>query len=168
MQWHWGHIFGLLASSVAWEQVVQYIGMPISQWNIGSVETSINQHIAKSFTKYRILKSHSFLCAFTDSHLPPLFVFCLFLQLAEVNDGSLMCSAVLSPLSHVTALLTILQPGITQCDQLLTTEIIAPATAETSADLPDVVSSVLAVVYDIMEEDGDSVDGKDYNEADRV
>ena len=71
-----------------------------------------------------------------------------------------MCTAVLSPLSHSTALLIILQPGITQHEQLLTTETIAPATADTSADLPDVVSSVLGVVYDIMEEDGDSGDGK--------
>ncbi|XP_028286050.1 treslin isoform X2 [Parambassis ranga] len=76
-------------------------------------------------------------------------------MLAEVTDNGLVCSAVLSPLSHYTALLTILQPVITQADQLVTTEIIAPATAETPADLPDVVSSVLGVVYDIMKEDGD-------------
>ncbi|XP_040895306.1 treslin isoform X2 [Toxotes jaculatrix] len=79
-------------------------------------------------------------------------------MLAEVNDSGLVCSAVLSPISHSSALLTILQPGITQHDSLLTTETVAPATADTSADLPDVVSSVLGVVYDIMEEDGDSVD----------
>ncbi|XP_074489924.1 treslin isoform X1 [Sebastes fasciatus] len=79
-------------------------------------------------------------------------------MLSEVNDSGLVCSAVLSPLSHTTALLTILQSGVTQHDQFLTTEIIAPATAETSADLPDVVSSVLGVVYDIMEEDDDTVD----------
>ncbi|XP_026222218.1 treslin isoform X2 [Anabas testudineus] len=79
-------------------------------------------------------------------------------MLAEVNDSSLVCSAVLSPLSHCTALLTILQPGITWHDQLLTPEIIAPATVETSDDLPDIVNSVLGVVYDIMEEDGDTVD----------
>lgn len=90
-----------------------------------------------------------------------MFVFCLFLQLAEVNDSGLVCSGVLSPLSQSTALLTILQPGITRHNQLLNTEIIAPAPAETSHDLPDVVSSVLGVVYDIMEKDGDSVDGKD-------
>nr|XP_046249890.1 treslin [Scatophagus argus] len=77
---------------------------------------------------------------------------------SEVNDTGLMCSAVLSPLSHSTALLTVLQPGITEHDQFLTAEIIAPATAENSVELPDVVSSVLGVVYDIMEEDGDSVD----------
>uniref|UniRef100_A0A3Q3KAE2 Treslin N-terminal domain-containing protein n=1 Tax=Monopterus albus TaxID=43700 RepID=A0A3Q3KAE2_MONAL len=79
-------------------------------------------------------------------------------MLAEVNYSSLLCSAVLVPLSHSTALLTILQPGITQDDQLLTAETIAPATVENSADLPDVVSSVLGVVYDNMEEDSDSID----------
>nr|XP_020478246.1 LOW QUALITY PROTEIN: treslin [Monopterus albus] len=81
-------------------------------------------------------------------------------MLAEVNYSSLLCSAVLVPLSHSTALLTILQPGITQDDQLLTAETIAPATVENSADLPDVVSSVLGVVYDNMEEDSDSIDDK--------
>ncbi|XP_029010503.1 treslin isoform X2 [Betta splendens] len=81
-------------------------------------------------------------------------------MLAEVNDGDLVCSAVLSPLSQSTALLTILQPGVTQCEQILTTDLMAPAAAETSADLPDVVSSVLGVVYEIMEEDGYSSDDK--------
>ncbi|XP_053174522.1 treslin [Scomber japonicus] len=77
---------------------------------------------------------------------------------AEVSDSGLVSSAVLSPLSHFTALLTVLQPRITQNDQLLTADIVAPAAAETSSDLPDVVSSVLGVVYDIMEEDGDGID----------
>uniref|UniRef100_A0A3B4T330 TOPBP1 interacting checkpoint and replication regulator n=1 Tax=Seriola dumerili TaxID=41447 RepID=A0A3B4T330_SERDU len=81
-------------------------------------------------------------------------------MLAEVNDSGLVCSAVLSPWSHSTALLTILQPEITGHDPLLTTETIAPATADTSADLPDVVSSVLGVVYDIMEEDNDRLNEK--------
>ncbi|XP_047453301.1 treslin isoform X2 [Mugil cephalus] len=81
-------------------------------------------------------------------------------MLAEVNINGLVSSAVLTPLSHCTALLTILQPVIIQPDQILSTEIIAPATTETSADLPDVVSSVLGVVYDIMEDDGDSVNEK--------
>ncbi|KAM7397103.1 hypothetical protein PAMP_020100 [Pampus punctatissimus] len=82
---------------------------------------------------------------------------------AEVNDSGLMSSAVLSPLSHVTALLTVLQPQVTENDQLLAPEIIAPATAESSSDLPDVVSSVLGVVYDIMEKDGDGVDDQPNN-----
>ena len=75
-------------------------------------------------------------------------------------DSGLVCSAVLSPMSHSTALLTILQPGVSQHNKLLTTENIDPSTAETSTDLPDVVSSVLGVVYEIMEKDGDIVDGK--------
>ncbi|KAM7002219.1 treslin [Tautogolabrus adspersus] len=78
--------------------------------------------------------------------------------LSEVNDGSLMSSAVLSPLSHSTALLTVLHSGITQHEQFPTAENISPATAETSPELPEVVSSVLGVVYDIMEEDSDSLD----------
>ncbi|KAK1888328.1 Treslin [Dissostichus eleginoides] len=79
-------------------------------------------------------------------------------MLSEVKDNGLVYSAVLSPLSHTTALLTILHSGVAQNEQILTSEIIAPATSETSADLPDVVSSVLGVVYDIMEEDGDTVE----------
>ncbi|XP_029379744.1 treslin isoform X2 [Echeneis naucrates] len=74
-------------------------------------------------------------------------------MLAEVTNSGLLCSAVLSPWSHSTALLTIVQPEITQHNKLLSTEIITPATADISADLPDVVSSVLGVVYDIMEDD---------------
>ena len=97
------------------------------------------------------------LCAFTSSAFSRACP-----QLSEVNDSGLVCSAVLSPLSHTTALLTVLQSGVSQHDQLLSSEVIAPATAETSAELPDVVSSVLGVVYDIMEkDDNDSVDGED-------
>lgn len=76
-------------------------------------------------------------------------------QLSEVKDRGLVSSAVLSPLSHSTALLTVLQPGITQHEPWLAVETSGPAAADGSADLPDVVSSVLGVVYDIMEEDGD-------------
>ncbi|KAM3609582.1 uncharacterized protein V6R79_017399 [Siganus canaliculatus] len=75
-------------------------------------------------------------------------------MLCEVNNHGLVCSAVLSALSHSSALLTILQPGITEHEQLLMAETnIVPATAGSSAELPDVVSSVLGVVYDIMEEE---------------
>jgi len=84
----------------------------------------------------------------------------LFSQLAEVNDNGLVCSAVFSPQSHSTALLTILQPMVVRPDQLLGTKVIAPVTAETSADLPDVVSSVLGVVYDTMNKDGDGINGR--------
>lgn len=70
----------------------------------------------------------------------------------------MLCSAVLSPLSPSTALLTIIQPGITRHDQLWTSQMIDPATTESSAELPDIVSSVLGVVYDIMEEEDDCID----------
>ncbi|XP_029909145.1 treslin [Myripristis murdjan] len=79
---------------------------------------------------------------------------------AEVNDSSLVCSAILSPLSPFTALLTVLQPDVTLHSRLLTSEVITPATADTSTDLPDVVNSVLGVVYGIMEEEGDSGDAQ--------
>ncbi|KAM4734842.1 treslin isoform 2-T2 [Anableps anableps] len=79
-------------------------------------------------------------------------------MLAEVNHNGLLCPAVFSPLSHSTALLTILQPMILQHDQFLKTSITAPVSAETSADLPDVVNSVLGVIYDIMNEDSDGTD----------
>lgn len=82
-------------------------------------------------------------------------------QLSEVTDRGLLSSAVLSPLSRSTALLTVLQPGITQHDPRLAAEPSGPSAADGSADLPDVVSSVLGVVYDIMEEDGVSVEGEE-------
>lgn len=82
-------------------------------------------------------------------------------QLSEVKDRGLVSSAVLSPLSRCTALLTVLRPGITQRDPRSAAEISGPAAAAGSADLPDVVSSVLGVVYDIMEEDGDDVEGEE-------
>lgn len=109
----------------------------------------------------QILLWNFHLWAFTNSLFSSSCIYCLFFQLSEVKDSGLVYSAVLSPLSHTTALLTILQSGVAQNEQILTSEIIAPATSETSADLPDVVSSVLGVVYDIMEEDGDTVEGKD-------
>ncbi|XP_074532961.1 treslin isoform X2 [Halichoeres trimaculatus] len=80
-------------------------------------------------------------------------------MLSEVNICGLVCSAVLSPLSHSSALLTVLQPEITQL-QFPSSENIAPATADTSADLPEVVSSVLGVVYDMMEKDGENLEDK--------
>ncbi|XP_023198921.1 treslin isoform X2 [Xiphophorus maculatus] len=79
-------------------------------------------------------------------------------MLAEVSHSGLSCPAVFSPLSHSTALLTILQPIVIQHDQLLKTNISSPVEMETSADLPDVVNSVLGVVYDIMNQDGDGTD----------
>lgn len=100
---------------------------------------------------------HLLICLFSSSFCFSLSVF-LLPQLAEVNDNGLLCSAVLSPLSYSTALLSILQPVIVQ--SLKSTEVITPALSETSADLPDIVNSVLGVVYDIMKQDGDSVNGR--------
>ncbi|XP_041651864.1 treslin [Cheilinus undulatus] len=84
-------------------------------------------------------------------------------MLSEVKDCGLVSSAVLSPLSPSTALLTVLQSEITQHKAFPTAENITTATAETSTELPEVVSSVLGVVYDIMEEDGDGVDDASRN-----
>ncbi len=85
-------------------------------------------------------------------------LFSLLTQLAEVNERGVVCSAVLSVLSSCTAQLTVLQPLVTQEDQLLPTHIVPLDTADISNDLPDVVSSVLNVIYDIIEdEDGSGV-----------
>ncbi|XP_029992271.1 treslin [Sphaeramia orbicularis] len=79
---------------------------------------------------------------------------------AELDDGNLLCSAVLSHLSPCTALLTVLQPGLSQHCQVLTSKQIS-ASAEVSADLPDVVSSMLGVVCDMKEDDRDADQVKD-------
>lgn len=71
-----------------------------------------------------------------------------------MNVCGLLCSAVLSPLSPCTALLTILQPGVSHFTQFSQRPLTTDATADGLAELPDVVSSVLGVVYDMMEEDG--------------
>ncbi|XP_031688892.1 treslin isoform X2 [Oncorhynchus kisutch] len=74
---------------------------------------------------------------------------------AEVSDGGdLPCSAFLSPLSALTALLTVLRPSVASGYHTLTMDIIAPAAADNSSDLPEIVSSVLGGFYDIMEGDG--------------
>lgn len=76
-------------------------------------------------------------------------------QFAEVSDGGdLPCSAFLSPLSALTALLTVFRPSVASGYHTLTLDAIAPAAADTSSDLPEVVSSVLGGFYDIMEGDG--------------
>nr|XP_057931205.1 treslin isoform X2 [Doryrhamphus excisus] len=81
-------------------------------------------------------------------------------MVAEVSVSGLLSSAVLAPLSQFSALLTIIQPVITQPHQPINTPepISSTTTAAISADLPEVVSSVLGVVYDMMEQDGDSAD----------
>ncbi|XP_007244308.3 treslin isoform X1 [Astyanax mexicanus] len=71
-------------------------------------------------------------------------------MLAEVVEGGLIRSAVLSLLSPHTALLTLLQPLSTQSKEVLDTNLISSETAHNSTDLPDIVSSVLNV---IMKED---------------
>lgn len=94
---------------------------------------------------------------------PPMFS--LFPQFAEVKDDGLLRSAVFSPLSSSTALLTVLQPAVTQHDHLLRTEINAPTTAEAPPDLPAVVNSVLGVIYDIMNNDDDGINGRNSSKA---
>ncbi|XP_051548860.1 treslin-like isoform X2 [Myxocyprinus asiaticus] len=72
-------------------------------------------------------------------------------MLAEVSEGGVVCSAVLSVLSSCTALVTVLQPLVTLGDEHLPASFISSETADISTDLPDVVSSVLNVMYDTME-----------------
>ncbi|XP_061630273.1 treslin isoform X2 [Phyllopteryx taeniolatus] len=77
----------------------------------------------------------------------------------EVCHRGQSSSAVLFPLANFSALLTVLQPAITQHPHLHNTEIISTtSTAEMSADVPEIVSSVLGVVYDMMEQDNDGTD----------
>uniref|UniRef100_A0A8C1Q4I8 Treslin N-terminal domain-containing protein n=1 Tax=Cyprinus carpio TaxID=7962 RepID=A0A8C1Q4I8_CYPCA len=73
-------------------------------------------------------------------------------MLAEVSEGGVVCSAVLYVLSSCMAQLTVLQPLVTQEDQLLPTHVPLDCT-DISSDLPDVVSSVLNVMYNIMEDE---------------
>ncbi|XP_077425544.1 treslin isoform X2 [Vanacampus margaritifer] len=78
---------------------------------------------------------------------------------AEVCHSGQSSSAVLSPLSNFSALLTVLQPAATQHQHFHNTDIISTSsTAQILADLPEVVSSVLGTVYDMMEQDDDSSD----------
>lgn len=87
-------------------------------------------------------------------------VVCL-LQLSEVKLCDLLCSAILSPLSPSAALLTVLQPGLSEFSQLSQSLKVTqhPVPSDAPADdlvgLPDVVSRVLGVVFDMMEEDGE-------------
>ncbi|XP_016115844.1 treslin-like isoform X2 [Sinocyclocheilus grahami] len=72
-------------------------------------------------------------------------------MLADVSEGGVVCSAVLLMLSSCTAQLTVLQPLVNQEDQLLPADLVSLDNTDISSDLPDVVSSVLNVMYDIME-----------------
>ncbi|RXN17235.1 treslin-like isoform X1 [Labeo rohita] len=78
-------------------------------------------------------------------------------MLAEVSEGGVGFSAVLSVLSSCTAQLTVLQPLVTQEDPLLPSDLVSLDITDISSDLPDVVSSVLNVMYDIMEDEDCSV-----------
>lgn len=71
----------------------------------------------------------------------------------------LLRSAILSPLSPSTALLTVLQPGLSEFSRVaqslqVTQHPVPSDAADGLVGLPDVVSRVLGVVFDMMEEDG--------------
>ncbi|XP_016093133.1 treslin-like isoform X2 [Sinocyclocheilus grahami] len=74
-------------------------------------------------------------------------------MLAEMSEGGEVGSAVLSVLSSCMAQLTVLQPLVSQEDQLLPAHVVPLDSTDISSDLPDVVSSVLNVMYDIMEDE---------------
>ncbi|XP_043083123.1 treslin isoform X2 [Puntigrus tetrazona] len=74
-------------------------------------------------------------------------------MLADVSEGGVVCSAVLLVLSSCTAQLTVLQPLVAQEDQLLPAHVVPSDSTDLSSDLPDVVSSVLNVMYNIMEDE---------------
>lgn len=71
---------------------------------------------------------------------------------AEVCEDGLVRSALLSPLSHCSALLSLL-PNEHCPQEELSQSCTSPSTSEAPEPLPEVVSSVLGVVYRIMEED---------------
>ncbi|XP_077452629.1 treslin isoform X2 [Stigmatopora argus] len=78
---------------------------------------------------------------------------------AEVHHSEMSTAAVLSPLSNFTGLLTLLQPNFNRHQHDHDIEITSTAgTREISPDLPEVVNSVLGVVYDMLEEDNGSID----------
>lgn len=83
----------------------------------------------------------------------------MLLQVADVTCGSLTHSAVLSPLSTHTALLTILRRPMVPDGEPVTFDLVLQESEEELTDLPDVVSSVLSVVYDLMK-DEDICDGE--------
>ncbi|XP_028815058.1 treslin [Denticeps clupeoides] len=87
--------------------------------------------------------------------------------LAEVTTGALTCSAVFSPQSPLTALLAVLQPPSPESSEVLTCDLIGPASEDEPCDLPEVVSSVLSVVYDTMEDEDHGYDkGNNYQVPD--
>lgn len=83
----------------------------------------------------------------------------MLLQVADVSCGGLTHSAVLSPLSTQTALLNILRRPTVADGEPVTLDLVLQESDEELTDLPDVVSSVLNVVYDLMK-DEDLCDGE--------
>ncbi|XP_026856744.2 treslin [Electrophorus electricus] len=77
-------------------------------------------------------------------------------MLAEVYEGGSIHSAVLSVLSPHTVLLTILQPLVTQSEEVVDMSLVSSQTTQDPVDLPNVVSSVLNAMYDIMKDDESS------------
>lgn len=78
--------------------------------------------------------------------------------MADVSEDGLVRSAVLSPMSHCSALLSVLQTGPSELDRVCLSS--DPSGFESPSDLPAVVSSVLEVVYNIMEDDRDDDNGE--------
>lgn len=77
-----------------------------------------------------------------------------------MNDRGLLCTAILSPLSPSTALLSLLHPDVSQHHLVVASETGTTAPTPSSSQLPDVVNSVLGIVYDIMD-DSDRMDGEE-------
>ncbi|MBN3308951.1 TICRR protein, partial [Amia calva] len=67
-----------------------------------------------------------------------------------VSDGYPACTAVLSPLSACSGLLTLIHPQFAPDSVLLSTERVPQESSDPSSDLPHVVYSVLNHVYDFM------------------
>ncbi|KAA0724360.1 Treslin TopBP1-interacting checkpoint and replication regulator [Triplophysa tibetana] len=87
-----------------------------------------------------------------------------FSMLAEVSEGGVVCSAVLSVMSSCTALLTVLQPLVTQGYEHLPDNLVSSETTDEFTDMPDVVSSVLNVIYGIMENEDCSAPEEEHAE----
>ncbi|XP_048829373.1 treslin isoform X2 [Brienomyrus brachyistius] len=79
------------------------------------------------------------------AHTLPMF--------AEVSEAGTTHTAVLSALSPSTALLTLIQPQTAHLEDVLSSGLMSAESGPPASDLPDIVSSVLNVVYDIMESD---------------
>lgn len=77
-----------------------------------------------------------------------------------MNVRGLLCTAVLSPLSPSAALLSLLQPDVSQHHLVAVSEAGTSTPTPSSSQLPDVVNSVLGIVYGIMD-DGDRMDGEE-------